>query len=348
MGHPGKGLAGAALTAREFAGGIDGEFFSYSVRQPPMASVLLPNHSDRDQAKPFFAYLAFHESHEPVAEWAPEKFRKPYLEVDEEAFASIEYGGPGVERRAKLENRAAYYGCVAQLDAAIGDLVAHLKETGQWEKTFFHFSSDNGPEHRSATSWGTPGALRGAKGHLHEGGIKVPGLAVWPGQIAPGTTSAVPVHAWDALPTFCELAGIAPPDGIDGVSFLPATRGEAIERETPLYWSWYNARGGTNYIMLDGDCKLLAIAAPQPEGRGVVEHIKSCEMAGYQLYHLVEDPNKTEDLSGSRPGVMERLKARFEPLHRGIVSEGPVVRMNGDGGETQKGARKKKGKDEDR
>ncbi|MEM7476793.1 MAG: sulfatase-like hydrolase/transferase, partial [Planctomycetota bacterium] len=242
----------------------------------------------------------------------------------------IRYGGQHVKRKAKPEHREVYYGCVAQLDAAIGDLVKILKERGLYENTFIYFSSDNGPEHRNAYSWGTPGDYRGAKGHMHEGGIRVPGFAVWPGNIQAGQRSETPIHAWDIFPTFAELAGASVPLKCDGISILPVTRGETIARKTPLYWSWYNARGGTNYVIRDGDWKLLAIAAPKPKLRKVVEHIKKCEFSGFELYNLRTDPNESRNLASDEPDVLAMMKDKFLKLHHEIVADGPMLRMNSD------------------
>jgi len=281
--------------------------------------------------KPFFAYLAFHESHEPVEKWSPESFRKAYQPIDEERFKTIRYGGDRVERKKAMpDHRACYYGCVAQLDSAIGELVKLLRKRGVYENTFIYFSSDNGPEHRAAHSWGTPGAFRGAKGHLHEGGIRVPGFAVWPGHIQTNGHSDAPIHAWDVLPTFAELAGVRPALKLDGVSFLPATRGVPLERRTPLYWSWYDARGGVNYVMRDGDWKICGIAEPRPASRTVVEHIKQGGFAGFELYNLKDDPNENHDLAASRPEILDRLKSKLLALHREIAADGPVLRMDGD------------------
>jgi len=283
------------------------------------------------QDRPFFAYLAFHESHEPVDKWSPESFRRAYRPMNEEQFKTIQYGGPDVERkRAKLETREIYYGCVAQLDAAIGELVKLLKDRGVYQNTFLYFSSDNGPEHRAIHSWGTPGAFRGAKGHLHEGGIRTPGFAIWPGHIPPGQHSDTPIHAWDALPTFAELAGARPTQKLDGVSFLPALEGRSLERHTPLYWSWYNARGGVHYVMRDGDWKICGIAEPRPADRTVVEHIRQGGFTGFELYNLRNDPTESHDLAASRPETLAQLKAKFLPLHYEIAAEGPVLRMDGD------------------
>lgn len=282
-----------------------------------------------DASKPFFAYLAFHESHMPVEKWAPPKFRAAYRNIDEVAFATIRYGGDRVERRASLPNRAVYYACVSQLDAAMGDLARLLEETATRERTFLYFSSDNGPEHRNAYSWGTPGALRGAKGHLHEGGIRVPGFVVWPGRVQPGSRSDEPVHAWDVLPTFCELAGVAVPNDrkIDGASFLPILAGQPVARKTPLYWSMWGGRGWCQYAMRDGDWKILAETEPLPKDRSVMDHIKRARLVRYELYNLQRDPNETKDLAPANGKTFERMKARFLELHEDIRAEGPVYDM---------------------
>ena len=309
--HGGKWHMDPPTTDQQEAAKLHG--FDESV-DPGMATRVVAEFAKWDalkapQAKPFFAYLAFHESHMPVEKYAPEAFREKFRPIDEQAFQQIHYGGDRVRRRAKLETREVYYGCVAQLDAAIGELIRLLKQRGRYENTLIYFSSDNGPEHRNTYSWGTPGSYRGAKGHLHEGGIRVPGFAVWPGKINPGQRSDTPIHAWDVLPTFTAAAGVTSQLECDGQSFLPAVLGEAMERKTPLYWSWYNARGGTHYAIRDGDWKLLAIAAPRPRERGIVEHIKQCEFSGYELYNLKKDPNELDNLAASSPDQLTKMKA---------------------------------------
>ena len=130
------------------------------------------------------------------------------------------------------------------------------------------------------------------------------------------------------------------------MSFLPATRGEPLERRTPLYWSWYNARGGVNYVMRDGDWKICGIAEPRPANRTVVEHLKQGGFAGFELYNLRDDPNENHNLAQSKPEILERLKARFLPLHREIAAAGPFLRMDDDPttGAATPGAKSKKGR----
>ena len=281
--------------------------------------------SREDADRPFFAYLAFHESHEPVPKWSPPEYRDLYRGT-EEAARRVRYGGPGVQRRrAKWENRNIYYGCVSQLDAAFGNLVAALDKAGVRQKTFIYFSSDNGPEHRSPNSWGSPGPLRGAKGHLHEGGIRVPGIIQWPGHVKPGSVSDEPVAACDILPTFCALAGAAVPSDrpIDGVSFLPVLEGKKLERRTPLYWSMWGGRGGMQYAMRDGDWKILGANEPLRADRKVMDHVKGARLVRFELYKISEDAAETNDLSREEPEVFARLKKRFLELHREILAEGP-------------------------
>lgn len=112
---------------------------------------------------------------------------------------------------------------LSQLDAAVGRLLASLAALHVRDNTLLLLSSDNGPEHREVNSWGSAAGLRGAKGFVYEGGIRVPLLLQWPRRLTRPAVLRTPVHFWDLLPTLCAAAGVAPPASLhlDGVSLLP-------------------------------------------------------------------------------------------------------------------------------
>ena len=158
------------------------------------------------RGRPFFLNLWFHESHEPVA--AAEEYLALY------------------PKEANLDRRH-YHGDVSQMDAAVGKLMKYLDDHGLRDNTLVFFSSDNGPEtlnrYKTANrSYGSPGPLRGMKLHVTEAGYRVPGIVRWPGHARPGTVSAEPVCGVDLMPTFCAVAGVAPP-GADGSASLGLT-----------------------------------------------------------------------------------------------------------------------------
>ena len=149
---------------------------------------------NRSNEEPFFACLWFSEPHTPVV--AADEFRELYPEdvTAPHLDALYESGGPGVTRRPKLIDPDKYFGCISMLDHHIGRLLEYLEKNNLDENTLIVFTSDNGPEHRTPTAFGSSGTLRGAKGHIHEGGIRVPGIVRWPGRIQAGSVNNAPVN----------------------------------------------------------------------------------------------------------------------------------------------------------
>jgi arylsulfatase A len=174
--------------------------------------------------QPFAAFVTFHAPHEQVA--VPEEWSAKYADVDD-------------------PNRAIYYGSVSLVDHEVGRALKALDELGPRENTLVVFTSDNGPETlkrypAGVHSYGSPGPLRGMKLHVTEGGIRVPAILRWPGHVRAGRVSAEPVTGLDFLPTFCELAGAAPPADrpLDGASITPLFEGRPVRRTRPLYWQY--------------------------------------------------------------------------------------------------------------
>ena len=140
-----------------------------------------------------------------------------------------------IRDRYKGHDNAKYMGNISQLDHALGQVMDALDKVGASEHTFIFFTSDNGPVPNFG---GTTGGLRGVKRSGHEGGIRVPGVARWPGKIKAGTTSDVPVIGTDLFTTILDIVDVDVPSDrtIDGVSILPVFEGKPIERKIPLFW----------------------------------------------------------------------------------------------------------------
>jgi arylsulfatase A len=291
--------------------------------------------TERDPEKPFCMFLFLNEPHSPVR--ADEKFKSMYVNCDA-AASRIKYGGNGVEReKADPLERPTYFGCVSQMDHEVGRLVAAVDRLGLKKDTFVMFTSDNGPEHRLPTSWGSPGNLRGAKGHMHDGGIHVPGIMRWPGKLEAGTESSLPINGTDLLPTFCAMAyaDILTEKVVDGVDLLPTLlEDKQVERRIPLFWWLYHARGGKQACMREGDWKMLARMTPQldpsiqdaepPEGQTRMEFIKHTGLEDFELYNLRDDPSEKMDVSQEEPDRFDAMRLKMIALHKEIRSEGPV------------------------
>lgn len=225
---------------------------------------------DAHHERPFLCYLPFNAIHGPFQ--APEKL---FNEFADEAN----------------HDRRLVKAMLASLDKNIGKVLRAISHHNLDAHTLIIFLSDNGGHEHSPN---TP--LRGKKGTLWEGGIRVPFCMRWPGTIAPGSVYHKPVSSLDILPTVLAAAGgsIAREWKLDGVNLLPFLNGSS--QETPhenLFWSW-----GHRKAIRQGDFKLL-----------------SSDGESFSLYNLREDLGETQDLSQSMPAraaTMEKRLAEWE------------------------------------
>jgi arylsulfatase A len=273
---------------------------------------------NRNDDKPFFVYLPFHEPHEPVA--SPEALVQQYRDLSRD------------------EDEAHYFANVANVDAAVGRLRAGLRQMDVADNTLIVFSSDNGPEtldrYRGANrSYGTPGPLRGMKLHTTEAGFRVAGIACWPEQIEPGQVRSDVVSALDLLPTFCTLAGAELPATLrlDGTDISPLLQsGETVTRSQPLLWAYYNALNERRVAMRQGNYKVLASldGGQLPKFTNVTqqtfERIRQAPLSAVQIFDVTEDIHEEHDLSGDDPALTERLTETLREAYRELLSDSHV------------------------
>lgn len=267
--------------------------------------------------KPFFLHVCFHEPHE-IVESPPELVR---------AYP-----------HAKDEDQAHYFASVANVDRAVGRLLAALDELKLAGDTLVVFTSDNGPETRlrygpdSRRSYGSAGPLRERKLHLYEGGIRVPGILRWPGRIRPAQVVREPVWSLDLFPTFLELAGVAARDGLkfDGTSLVPLFGERPLRRSSPLFWHYYRALSEPKAALRDGDWMVLAHwdGPAAPLGRNVnpdsMRAIKTAKPAKFELYHLRDDLAQATDLAAREPERLRDLSGKLVKLYAEVIAEGPT------------------------
>ena len=293
----------------------------------------------RDKAKPFFQFVCFHEPHEQIASPADlvEEY-KPLARQPIDDTRGKQGASSNKDPDPERDNlgRAMFYANVANMDRAVGRILAALDEQGLSENTLVFFSSDNGPEtlNRYPTGWrshGSPGPLRGMKLHCYDGGIRVPGILRWPARIKPGQTIREPVCSLDVLPTCCELAGIQPPQDrtLDGVSIVPLLEGKALVRKTPLFWHYYRSLTGPKAALRDGDWVVLGSweKTALPQGvvvRGDVELIKTRKLARFELYNVASDIGQTTDVSTDQPQRLMQMTAQLVAKYEEIQKEAPV------------------------
>ena len=229
---------------------------------------------DENRKHPFFAYYADHAVHAP---WNP----KPDLKAKYERKAAA-----NPDRRDNPD----YAATVEAVDQNVGRIMQHLTKLNLIENTLVIFTSDNG-----GTQQFTP-PLRGGKGELYEGGIRIPLVVTGPGVKNPGSTCDAPVSSIDLYPTLIELADIRAPKEhtLDGVSLVPALSGAATLDRPRLFWHFpcYVGKATPCSAVREGDFKLIEFF----EEGGRVE-----------LYNLKTDPNEEKNLATSLPDTAANL-----------------------------------------
>jgi arylsulfatase A-like enzyme len=263
------------------------------------ASAFVRRHRD----EPWFLYLAFNAPHTPH-EPTPERLEK--LAVIEDPV------------------RRKYAAQLGLMDDAVGAVTAALAETRQDRRTLVFFFSDNGGPFKTNGSRNTP--LRGQKGDLYEGGVRVPFLVCWPDRLPAGARYDLPVSSLDVFATALAAAGAPRPidRACDGVNLVPyLAGGNTSPPHERLFW---RMGGGKAHAVREGTWKLVR-AQNKPA----------------ELFDLAADVGETRDLASEKPEVAARLGAALDAWDRELMAPvfpGSSVKNEdwGPGGANQKDA----------
>jgi arylsulfatase B len=235
----------------------------------------------RHQTQPFFLYLAYNAVHSPMQ--ATDDSLKKFAHIDD------------IHRRI-------FAAMLSHLDDSVGKVLDQIRDSGIEENTLVVFLSDNGGPTTELTSSNAP--LRGGKGELWEGGIRVPFLVSWKSHIPVGQVLDAPVASIDATATALHVAGASVPKAataLDGVNLMPLLTGGTTEiAQRPLFW-----RVGKKHALRLGDWKLIR---RDPEE--------------WQLYDLTHDISETANLAPQEPARVMQMAtfwddwnaAQAEPL----------------------------------
>ncbi|GAA4432372.1 sulfatase family protein [Bremerella cremea] len=259
----------------------------------------------RDAKKPFFLNVWFHEPHAPIA--APDEIVSDYGELKDKG--------------------AIYSGTIDNTDRAIARLVKKLHEIDKPENTLIIYASDNGSYRDDRT-----GGLRGKKGVNWEGGIRVPGIFYWPGNIESGKeiSGNIPAGIIDIFPTICGLLAITPPEGrhLDGSDLAPLlVRGHGeFTRHQPLFWHLQRSR--PIVAMRDGNYSLVAerdyeMSSDNMFQEAWIPRIKAGTYKNFQLYDLSVDPQQKHNLASEKPQLVAQLKSKMLEINDSVMADGP-------------------------
>ena len=267
--------------------GLTGKQYSHDLFEREALAFIKSN-----KDKPFFLFLPFTVPHAAI-------------QVPDDALA--EYKGklgddpPYDGKKGYLKHpapRAGYAAMITRMDRSVGRILDLLKDLKLEEDTLVLFSSDNGAAHDYAgvdtEFFQSVGVLRGRKGSVYEGGIRVPAIARWKGTIKPAVSDHVGYFA-DMMPTLLEVCGAAKltPKGIDGVSFAPTLLGKKQQKHKYLMWE-FHGYGGQQAVRM-GDMK--GLRRDLHKGRSKLE-----------LYDLAKDVSEKNDVAAKHPELVKKME----------------------------------------
>ncbi len=263
----------------------------------------------KEREHPFFIYLSHHTIHGPVL--APETLVQKYLDK----------GYP-----TEGQFNATYLAAIEHMDRSVGRLLDQMKDLGLEENTVVMFFTDNG----GVEEFYSNAPLRAGKGSAYEGGIRVPLMVRWPGKIAAGKVSNLPVHVTDIYPTLLDLSGTEKKKDLqlDGLSVAPELLGQEMGRDRELFWYMplYDYQWGAtpSAVIRSGNYKLI-----KSFGDYYDHHAETYVPEGrLELYNLKEDLGETHDLSEEEPALTRQMEERLmqwivEEMHAPLPVENP-------------------------
>lgn len=273
-------------------------------------------------ARPFFLYLAFIEPHMAMhppralveqfpPEWDPEVYR----------------GENGYLPHPRP--RAGYAAMIVDLDRHVGRVLAALAKARVGDRTLVIFSSDNGPTHpgrqpsrfhvggADPAFFNSTGGLRGYKGSVYEGGLRVTTLVRLPGRIPAGSVTDAPGYFADWFPTLCEAADLPLPAGLDGESLWPILTGKqkTLAQRKPMLWVFPES-GGQVAVRL-GDFKLVR------------QRLNSAAPGPWEVYDLGRDLGETTNLATKRAALIRNAEELLRrEVHENKVFPIPIPGVN--------------------
>ncbi len=233
---------------------------------------------DRCHEQPFFLLVSYNAVHSPMQ--GMDSYLKKFSHI-------------------KDIHRRIFAAMLSQMDDGVGRILEKLDQTGIKENTLIVFLSDNGGPTRELTSSNAP--LRGEKGSVYEGGLRVPFLLQWPDRLPTGVTYAHPVTSLDLAPTFRVVSGGAnrPTDGVNLLPFLTDSKTEPPHAD--LFW-----RVGGRQALRAGDWK-------------IVRHGRANAATKWELYNLIEDIEESENIADRYPDQFENLVRRWNQINTGMI-----------------------------
>lgn len=233
-------------------------------------------------------------------------------------LAAIWFGSPHAPHRPlpedlKAAGGSAYFGELVGVDRSMGTLRRQLRTLGIADNTIVWFCSDNGGwfDPAAPNANGRTAGLRGRKGDMWEGGIRVPGLIEWPARIRQPAVTDMPAGVMDIYPTIVDIVKARVPNQVeplDGISLLPLLEGRMKERPRPMgFWQYSDSRQ-----TMDTN------SGPSAWNDNRYKLVKSAPNQ-WEVYDLTVDLSEKTDLAAKHPDIVNRMKAELENWQQSVL-----------------------------
>ncbi len=239
---------------------------------------------EKHRKQPFFCYVPYNTPHSPFQ--VPDKYFDRY------------------KARGLDDKLACIYAMCENLDDNIGRILGRLDELRLSDNTIVLFLTDNGPNSDRYN-----GGMKGRKGSVHEGGVRVPLFIRWPGHIERGTNVTQIAAHIDLFPTIVELCGVPMPKTLpqDGVSLVPLLKGQTANWPDRMLFTFRSPRGQT--LTVPGSVRTQRWRAVKARKR-------------WELYDMVRDPGQERDVSKKHPDILAKLRTAYEAAVRDVTKAG--------------------------
>lgn len=260
---------------------------------------------EKNRDESFFLFLSHYSIHTPIQAKSDhvEKYEKKLESMKQDAGPKFR-DEKGYGRTRLHQDNPALAGMVESVDASVGRMLDKLDELGLSEDTIIVFTSDNGGLSTLQGERVGPGCslpLRGGKGWMYEGGIRVPLIVCWPGVTEASTTCAVPVVSTDFYPTILDMAGVSarPQQHVDGVSLAGLLKGKQQLSREAIFWHYPHYHGSGNRptaAVRKGDFKL----------------VRWYENGEEELFRLSDDPGEQKNLASNMTVLRGQLSQELD------------------------------------
>jgi len=261
---------------------------------------------EHNQESPFFLYLSFNAPHTPLQ--LPNEYERMYenLVMDSSQFGIKGYPKPEMNEN-HIQSAKKIYGMVSNIDDNLGRLFKVIEKSGISDNTIILFITDNGPQQIRYTA-----GLRGGKGSVYEGGIRVPSFWSIPGLSEDNEEINLPGAHIDVLPTLIDMCNLHQPGDIDfdGNSLVPLFHNQAVSWSgRPLFFHWQRGlpEPYRNIAVRKGDYKLVGHSGP------------SAGIDDFELYNIKDDPWEMHNINQEKPEIVTELHKEFDQYYSDVI-----------------------------